>query len=426
MKEYVKMTAGELKAEKNELSKIFGEYKNKNLKLDMSRGKPGADQLDISEGILKAVSSNGEAFAGSTDTRNYGGIDGLPDMKKLFSELLEVSPDEIIVGGNSSLNMMFDTVSRAMTHGIMGNTPWSKLPKVKFLCPVPGYDRHFGICQSFGIEMINVPMKNDGPDMDMVEKLVSGDEAVKGIWCVPKYSNPQGITYGDETVRRFARLKAAARDFRIFWDNAYFVHDLTDTPDRLLNILSECRAAGNSDICYIFASTSKITYPGGGVAAMAASVANINAAKEIIKYQTIGPDKINQLRHVRYFKNAEGVRAHMKKHARFIKPKFDTILNALETQVKPLGIAQWVAPNGGYFISLEVMPGCASAVHALLSELGVTMTGAGATYPYGKDPFDSNLRIAPTYLSEDELKTAVDMLCLCVRLAAVNKLLEGE
>lgn len=426
MKQYKELTIDELKQAQGELSKKYDDYKSKNLKLDMSRGKPGADQLDISEGILSAVCTNEAALECSVDPRNYGGIDGIPEMKSVFSELLNVSVDELIVGGNSSLNMMFDTVSRAMTHGVLGETPWMKQPGVKFLCPVPGYDRHFGICQSFGIEMINIPMTDDGPDMDRVEELVSNDASIKGIWCVPKYSNPQGITYSDDVVRRFAALKPAAKDFRIFWDNAYFIHDLTETPDKLLNILDECKAAGNPDMCYIFASTSKISYPGGGVAVMASSASNIKNIKSVIQYQTIGPDKLNQLRHVRFFKNAEGVMAHMSKHARIIAPKFNIVCNMLEDELKPLGIADWVRPKGGYFISLDVMPGCAGHVNSLLAELGVTMTPAGATFPYGRDPVDSNLRIAPTYPTEIELKLASEMLCLCVKLAALDKLIKGD
>lgn len=324
---------------------------------------------------------------------------------------------------------MFDAVSSAVTHGVMGNTPWCKLDKVKFLCPVPGYDRHFAITQHFGIEMINVPMTPQGPDMDMVEKLVSEDESIKGIWCVPKYSNPQGYTYSDETVRRFANLKPAAKDFRIFWDNAYSVHHLYDEEerqDRILEILSECEKAGNPDMVYEFASTSKISFSGAGVAAIATSKGNLEYIKKALAIQTIGHDKINQLRHVRYFKNFDGVKAHMRKHAALMRPKFEAILDVLERELDGTGIGQWTKPNGGYFISFEAMEGCAKAIAAKCKEAGVTLTGAGATYPYGKDPKDSNIRIAPTYPAPDELALATDVFVLCVKLVSIEKLLENK
>ena len=324
---------------------------------------------------------------------------------------------------------MFDAVSSAVTHGVMGNTPWCKLDKVKFLCPVPGYDRHFAITQHFGIEMINVPMTPQGPDMDMVEKLVSEDESIKGIWCVPKYSNPQGYTYSDETVRRFANLKPAAKDFRIFWDNAYSVHHLYDEEerqDRILEILSECEKAGNPDMVYEFASTSKISFSGAGVAAIATSKGNLEYIKKALAIQTIGHDKINQLLHVRYFKNFDGVKAHMRKHAALMRPKFEAILDVLERELDGTGIGQWTKPNGGYFISFEAMEGCAKAIAAKCKEAGVTLTGAGATYPYGKDPKDSNIRIAPTYPAPDELALATDVFVLCVKLVSIEKLLENK
>ena len=423
MTAYAKMSKDELRGILDELNKTYADYKAKGLKLDMSRGKPNSEQLDLCEGILSAVSTSEDCKVGGLDTRNYGGLDGIPEMKAIFAEMLGVSAGEIIVGGNSSLNMMYDTVARAMIYGIMGSTPWAKLDRVRFLCPVPGYDRHFSVCESFGIEMIPVAMTNEGPDMDEVERLVSTDASIKGIWCVPKYSNPQGITYSDAVVKRFAALKPAAEDFRIFWDNAYCVHELTDTPDVLMNIMDACKAAGNDDICYIFASTSKISYPGAGVAVMASSAANIADAKSHITFQTIGPDKINQLRHVRYFKDMAGIHAHMKKHAAIIAPKFDIVTGTLEKEIGGLDIASWVKPKGGYFVSLDVMPGCAKRVHALLKDAGVVMTGVGATFPYGKDPKDTNLRIAPTFPTDSDLQTAVDMLCLCVKLAAAEKLL---
>ena len=337
--------------------------------------------------------------------------------------MLGVGTDEIIIYGNASLTAMFDTVSKAMTHGIMGGTPWSKLEKVKFLCPVPGYDRHFGICETFGIEMINVPMDENGPDMDMVEKLVSEDDAVKGIWCVPQYSNPAGICYSDEVVRRFANLKPKAKDFRIFWDNAYTIHHLVDNPKHILNILDECKKAGNPDMVYIFGSTSKVTFPGAGVAAMGASKANIDSIKKILGMQTIGFDKINQLRHVKYFGSFEGMVEHMKKHAAILKPKFDTVINMLEKEIAPLGIGSWIRPEGGYFISFDSLNGCAKRIVQLCKEAGVVLTGAGATYPYGKDPEDKNIRIAPSFPPVSELETAMKLFCICVKLASAEKLL---
>lgn len=425
MAEYTKMSTAELSALKSALEAEYQQQCALGLKLDMSRGKPGADQLDLCEGLLTAVSTSEEAILNGTDLRNYGGLDGIAPMKALFAELLGVSEKEVMVGGNSSLNMMFDTIARAMLFGILGEKPWSQQGEIKFLCPSPGYDRHFAVCEAFGISMIPVAMKQDGPDMDVVEKLVAEDASIKGIWCVPKYSNPQGITYSDEVVTRFANLKPAAKDFRIFWDNAYCVHDLTDTPDQLKEILAACKEAGNPNLVFEFASTSKVSFPGGGVAVMVASEENLDAAKKIITFQTIGPDKINQMRHVRYFKDANGVRAHMKRQAALLKPKFDIVCDTLEKELSGLGIASWVRPNGGYFVSLDVLPGCAKAVHTLLKDANVVMTKAGATYPYGNDPQDSNLRIAPTLPTVAELEAAMKMLCLCVRLAAVNKLLEG-
>ena len=424
MAAYASMSREELSTLREKLNAEYENFKAQGLKLDMSRGKPGADQLDISNDLLTTVTSIEESKINGTDTRNYGGLDGLPEMKKIFADMLGVDTTEVIVGGNSSLNMMYDTVARAMLFGIMGSTPWSKLDKVKFLCPVPGYDRHFTVCQTFGIEMIPVEMDANGPDMDVVEKLVSEDSAIKGIWCVPKYSNPGGVTYSDEVVRRFANLKPAAEDFRIFWDNAYVVHDLYDTTDPLLNILDECKKAGNEDMCYIFASTSKVTFPGAGVAVMAGSAANMDATRKLMTFQTIGPDKVNQLRHIRFLKDMDGVRAHMKKHAAIIRPKFEIVLNTLEKELAGLDIAEWHKPNGGYFISLDVYPGCAKKVHALLKDAGVVMTGAGATFPYGNDPKDRNLRIAPTFPTVSELEVAVNMLCLCVKIAAIDKILE--
>lgn len=426
MSAYTALSRGELEALQAELTAQYQDYQARGLKLDMSRGKPGADQLDLCEGLLGCLSRSEETKLGGTDLRNYGGLDGIAPMKELFASLLDVAPSQIIVGGNSSLNMMYDTVARAMLFGVLGGKPWSQQGEIKFLCPSPGYDRHFAVCEAFGIKMIPVAMRADGPDMDEVERLVASDASVKGIWCVPKYSNPQGITYSDAVVDRFAALRPAAPDFRIFWDNAYCVHDLTDRPDPLKNLLTACAQAGNPNLCYEFASTSKISFPGAGVAVFVSSEENIADAKARISFQTIGPDKLNQLRHVRYFKDADGVRAHMKKQAACLKPKFDVVTDALSRELSGLGIARWVKPNGGYFVSLDVLPGCAKAVHALLRDAGVVMTKAGATFPYGNDPKDENLRIAPTYPTVSELKLAVELLCLAVKLAAVNKLLEAS
>ena len=425
MKKYCEMSREELLSLKKELDQQFADIKAQGLSLDMSRGKPGADQLDISMGMMDVLGSNTDLKCeAGVDCRNYGVPDGIPEAKRLLGEMSEVDPDNIIIYGNSSLNVMFDSIARSVTHGVMGNTPWCKLDKVKFLCPVPGYDRHFKITEFFGIEMINVPMTEIGPDMDMVEKLVSEDEAIKGIWCVPKYSNPQGITYSKETVERFARLKPAAPDFRIYWDNAYCIHHLyDDNQDFLVEILGECEKAGNPDLVYKFTSTSKVSFPGSGIAALAASKANLEDFRKYMSMQTIGHDKLNQLRHVRFFKNLDGLHAHMRKHAELIRPKFEIVLETLERELGGLGIGEWLKPHGGYFISFDSMEGCAKAIVAKAKEAGVVMTGAGATYPYGKDPKDSNIRIAPTYPNVEELKKAADVFVLCVKLASVEKLL---
>lgn len=429
MKPYSELTREELLALKEELESAFEEIKSKGLKLDMSRGKPATAQLDMAEGLLGIVNTNDEVYTeDGTDCRNYGLLTGIPEAKKLFADICEVKPEQVIVYGNASLTVMFDAVSRAYTHGVAGCTPWSQLERVKFLCPVPGYDRHFAITEYFGIEMINVPMTPEGPDMDLVEKLVSEDEAVKGIWCVPKYSNPQGYSYSDETVRRFAALKPAAKDFRIYWDNAYCIHHLyeeEDRQDRILNILDECEKAGNPDMVYEFVSTSKVSYPGAGVAAMASSVNNLKEAERHMKFQIISHDKLNQLRHVRYFKNLDGVKAHMMKHAAIMRPKFETVLKVLEEELGGLGIGEWTKPNGGYFISFDAMEGCAKKIVAKAKEAGLVMTGAGATYPYGKDPKDSNIRIAPTYPTPEELAVAGKIFVLSVKLVSVEKLLNA-
>lgn len=426
MKTYQSMSKDELTSLKTDLETKYKEFQGMGLKLDMSRGKPSAKQLDISMGMMDVLNSEVSLQCEEgIDCRNYGILDGIKEARELLGAISEVPADNIIIYGNSSLNIMYDTISRSMTHGVMGNTPWCKLDKVKFLCPVPGYDRHFAITEHFGIEMINVPMTKEGPDMDMVEQLVSSDETIKGIWCVPKYSNPQGITYSEETVKRFARLKPAANDFRIYWDNAYSVHHLyEDQQDFCLEILAECEKAGNPDIVYKFTSTSKISFPGSGVAAIATSKNNLADIRKQLTLQTIGHDKVNQLRHVRYFNNLDGVHAHMKKHADIMRPKFEAVIDILEKELGGLGIASWIKPRGGYFISFESMDGCAKDIVAKAKNAGVVMTGAGATYPYGKDPHDSNIRIAPSFPTLDELKQAAELFVLCVKLVSVEKLLE--
>ena len=426
MQPYAEMTREELASLKEQLIIQYKEYQGKGLSLNMARGKPCIEQLDLSMGMMDSLSSDADMTCeDGTDCRNYGVLDGIREAKELIGDMMENPIDNIIIYGNSSLNVMYDTISRSMTHGVMGNTPWCKLDKVKFLCPVPGYDRHFAITEYFGIEMINVPMTPTGPDMDMVEELVSSDEAIKGIWCVPKYSNPQGISYSDETVRRFARLKPAAKDFRIYWDNAYGVHHLYDhDQDHLIEILAECKRAGNPDLVYKFASTSKISFSGSGIAALATSQNNLEDIKKQLQIQTIGHDKVNQLRHVRFFKDIHGMVEHMRKHADILRPKFETVIQILDEELGGLGIGEWTRPKGGYFISFDSMDGCAKRIVAACKKAGVVMTGAGATYPYGKDPHDSNIRIAPTYPSIEDLRTAMHIFVLCVKLASIDKLLE--
>lgn len=424
MKSYQIMTKEELQQEYDKLNSAYNTFKNKGLALDMSRGKPGADQLDLAMPMLDILTSEDVLKSeNGTDTRNYGILDGIPEVKKLFADMLGVTSENIIVGGNSSLNMMYDTVARAMSFGILGSTPWSKLDKVKFLCPVPGYDRHFAICELFGIEMVNIPMNENGPDMRMIEKLVSEDESVKGIWCVPMYANPTGLTYSDETVKRFAALKPKAKDFRIYWDNAYCVHHLCDTPDSLLNIFAEAKKCGNEDMIFEFASTSKVSFSGAGVAAMAASTTNIKDILSKMTIQTIGFDKINQLRHAKFFKDIDGINAHMKKHQAILAPKFEAVISMLDKEIAPCEIASYTKPKGGYFISFDTMNGCAKRVGELCKEAGVVLTAVGATFPYGNDPDNRNIRIAPTFPPVSELNEAMELFCICVKMASIENLL---
>ncbi len=430
MKAYKSMSKEELQQLQAELSQAYEDAKGKGLKLDMSRGKPSTAQLSLSNSLLDVLNSESDFKAeDGTDCRNYGVLEGLPEARKLMADMMDTKAENVIVCGNASLTIMYDTISRSMTHGVCGSTPWCKLDTVKFLCPVPGYDRHFAITEHFGIEMINIPMTEDGPDMDMVEKYVSEDASIKGIWCVPKYSNPQGVCYSDETVRRMAALKPAAEDFRIFWDNAYVIHHLYEEPEKqikILDIISECEKAGNPDMVYEFASTSKVSFSGGGISAVATSVKNIEWFKKSMTIQTIGYDKLNQLRHVRFYKDIDGLNAHMMKHAASIRPKFEAVLATLEKELGGLEIGSWIEPKGGYFISFEAMEGCAKAIVAKCKEAGVVMTGAGATYPYKKDPKDSNIRIAPTLPTPEELAAAAEIFVLCVKLVSVEKLLEAK
>lgn len=400
---YKKMTKEELLQAQKEISAKYDELKSRGLKLDMSRGKPNTEQLDISMGMIDTLTDCNLVGEQGVDCRNYGVLDGIIEAKRLLSQMIECPVENIIIYGNSSLNVMYDTVARSMTHGVMGSTPWAKLDKVKFLCPVPGYDRHFAITEFFGIEMINIPMTSEGPDMDMVENLVSKDDTIKGIWCVPKYSNPSGITYSDETVKRFANLQPAAEDFRIYWDNAYCVHHLyDDKQEHILEILDECKKAGNPDMVFKFCSTSKVTFPGSGIAAISSSTPNLDFIKKQMSVQTIGHDKVNQLRHTRFFGDFDGMLNHMRKHADIVRPKFEAVLKALDEELGGLEIAEWTHPKGGYFIALDTMDNCAKTVVNMCKDAGVIMTSAGATYPYGKDPHDSNIRIAPTYPSTDD------------------------
>ncbi len=425
MKKYQQLSREELLELKAQLEAAYEEEKGKGLKLDMSRGKPGMSQLTLSMPMLDVINSTSDmkTILGN-DTRNYGDLDGIGECRRLMADMMSVQKDNVVVCGNSSLNIMYDTVSRSMTQGVNGSTPWSQLKKVKFLCPVPGYDRHFKITEYFGIQMINIPLYEDGPDMDMVEIYVNNDPEIKGMWCVPKYSNPTGVSYSDEVVKRLANLRPAAEDFRIYWDNAYCIHHLyEDKQDEVLNILEECEKAGNPNMVYIFASTSKVTFPGSGVSAIASSLENIEFIEKQMTVQTIGHDKINQLRHARYFKDINGMKEHMRKHADIMRPKFEAVLDVFEQELGGLGIGTWTKPYGGYFISFNAMKGCAKAIVAKCKEAGVVLTGAGATYPYGKDPDDSNIRIAPSFPTPEEMAMASELFVLCVKLVSVEKLL---
>lgn len=417
------MNKEQLTAFRDEAQALYNDFKAQGLSLDMSRGKPCTEQLNLSLELLDVLNENDFICENGLDARNYGMLDGIPSAKRLFAPMIGVSSDEIIIFGNSSLNAMFWTVQTAYTHGILGEKPWRLCEKVKFLCPVPGYDRHFSVTEFFGVEMINIPMLETGPDMDMIEKLVAEDDSIKGIWCVPQYSNPDGISYSDETVKRFAALKPKAKDFRIFWDNAYCIHHLTDKPSYILNILDEAKKCGNENIVYIFGSTSKITFPGAGVAVMGASRENVESLKKFLGVSIISYDKINQLRHVKFFGTYENMLEHMKKHTAILAPRFNAVIEALESEIAPLGIGSWVNPEGGYFISFNSLPGCAKRIVQLCKEAGVVLTGAGATYPYGKDPEDKNIRLAPTYPTTDELKKAMELFVICVKLATAEMLL---
>lgn len=423
MNVYQGATEEELRRFQQKANEKYEKYQAENLNLNMARGKPCPEQLDLSNGLYNDIKTlideNG------TDCRNYGGVAGLPETRKLFADLLNVKVEELIIGGNSSLNIIYDNIARAFNYGVdEESTPWSKLEKVKFLCPSPGYDRHFAICELFGIEMITIPMQDNGPDIDRVEELVKEDESIKGIWCVPKYSNPTGVVYSDEIVNRLAAMETKANDFRIFWDNAYIVHHLTDNPPRLKNILHACQEYKNPDRVYIYVSTSKITFAGAGLSIFASSKKNIDYIVGLISKQTIGPNKINQLLHTRFFKTVAGILEHMKKHATIIKPKFDLVQKIMERELADKNIACWSNPKGGYFINLDVMEGCAGKVVQLAKDAGVTLTKAGATYPYGKDPADTNIRIAPTFPPTKELEKAINIVAVCIEKATLDKLLK--
>ena len=423
MADFKQLSEQERQEMKAQLMERYREFQERRITLDMTRGKPCTAQLDLALGMLEGDTGKAYLTKEGLDCRNYGGLDGIPEAKTLFSEYMEVEPEELILGGNSSLNMMHDTILRAMVKGVMdGASPWGQLPKVKFLCPSPGYDRHFFICEFLGIEMIPVDMQEDGPVMSQVEERVANDELIKGIWCVPKYSNPTGAVYSNEAVERLAEMNTRAVDFRIFWDNAYAVHHLVDTPVPLKNILEACKQAGNPERVFIFASTSKISFAGAGLAIMAGSQTNMEWVKNQMAFQTIGPDKMNQLRHVLFFKNAAGIEAHMKKHSAILKPKFDAVQNILNDELADKKIANWSKPQGGYFVSIDTMEGCAAAVIKMAADAGVKLTPAGSAYPYKKDPLDRNIRIAPSFPPLEDTQAAMELVAVCIQLVSIDKL----
>jgi len=424
MTELTSMNRRDLQRQAALLDEKYQAFKAQRLALDMTRGKPCPEQLDLSLGLLDCLGHNDYRAADGSDCRNYGGLEGLPEARQLFADFLEVDPSEVIVGGNSSLTMMHDTIAQALLRGMPGGSaPWCALPALKFVCPSPGYDRHFAICQHLGIDMVTVDMTAEGPDMDQVERLVTADESIKGIWCVPKYSNPTGITFSNAVVERLARMRTAAPDFRIIWDNAYTVHHLGDTPDRLANLFAASKAAGNPDRVLLFGSTSKISFAGAGLAAMAGSVANVRHIKAGLAIQTIGPDKLNQLRHVRFFRDMAGIEAHMRKHAAILRPKFAVVEDVLTRELGGNGVAEWSRPRGGYFVSLDTLDGCAKAVVAMAGDAGVQLTGAGATFPYGRDPRDRNIRLAPSMPSLNDIQQAMELFAVCIQRVSVAKLL---
>ena len=424
---YAELDRAELVALQDSLLDRYQAFKARNLSLDMTRGKPSSEQLDLSIGMMAEDVSKQYVTEQGVDCRNYGGLDGISEAKSLFAEYLEVAEDEIIVGDSASLKMMHDTIMGALVYGMVDSEiPWGKLPTVKFLCPSPGYDRHFAVCQYLGIEMVPVAMDANGPDMDAVEELAANDESIKGIWCVPKYSNPTGITYSDAVVDRLAAMPTKARDFTIMCDNAYTVHNLTESPDNLNNFLAACKNGGNPERVFIYGSTSKVSFAGGGVAMMAGSRRNIEFVLSKMQFQTIGPNKLNQLRHVLFFKDMAGINEHMKKHAVILKPKFDAVLDVLDKELAGKDIASWSKPKGGYFISIDMMQDCAKAVVEMASAAGVKLTPAGATYPYGKDPEDLNIRIAPSFPVVEDVSTAMELVTICIQLVSIEKLLSGS
>ena len=422
MKELISLELAEIQSLKQELEERYHRFQSANLNLDMTRGKPCPEQLDLASAMLDNVTASNHLGEGG-DYRNYGGADGIPEAKRLFSEYMEVTPEELIIGGNSSLNLMYDAVADAMLRGVLGGSkPWSKYDKPTFLCPSPGYDRHFAVCEALGVSLIPVSMNNSGPDMDEVESLVASNDQIVGIWCVPKYSNPTGIVYSDEVVDRLAKMPVASKDFRIFWDNAYAEHHLTETPKPLKNILSACTAAGNPDRVYLFGSTSKISFAGAGISFIAGSKTNMDFFRKRIGFQTIGPDKINQLRHTRFFRDIDGLRKHMLRHAAILAPKFDATLETLKKELGGYGVAEWEKPEGGYFISINAPTGTATEIVKLAGAAGVKLTPAGATFPYGKDPEDRNIRIAPSFPSTEGISVAMELVSICILLAAISKL----